>query len=107
MIEAWREDGTATRAVVTIPAGEIAAGDWMRDRGEMKEVAEVEAVLERLALLMQPSRAAGPSAYIVKFSGVSTTGEAHLYVPADVCVSVWRRRPEPSGSAERAGVTLA
>ena len=90
-------DGSAARVVVTVPAGEIAAGDRMRDRGEMKEVAEVEPVLDRLVLSARPSRASGrPTAYIVRFVAASAVAEAHLYVPADVCVSVWRPALSPA-----------
>ena len=61
----------------------------------MKEVATVEPVIDGPALFTaasasaSPPREAGPSAYIVKFAA-SESEEFHLYVPADVSVSVWR-----------------
>jgi hypothetical protein len=81
----------AARKVVAVRARDIVAGDWMRDRGEMKEVADVEPVIDGQALSASRTREPGPSAYIVKFT-TSETGEFHLYVPADVSVSVWRAR---------------
>jgi hypothetical protein len=91
------------RKPVTVRAGGIVAGDWMRDLGEMKEVAEVEPVIDGPAFsasapasVVTPAPApadsspgAEPSAYIVKFTA-SDAEEFHLYIPADVSVSVWR-----------------
>jgi hypothetical protein len=102
------EQAQGGRGLVTVPAGSIAPGDWMRDRGEMKEVADVDPVTDRLVLSSSgaPStrRAAGPSAYVVRFSampGAEAPQNSHLYVPSDVCVSVWRVQ------VGGAGVTMA
>jgi hypothetical protein len=82
----------AGRGALSVGADQIRPGDWLRDQGELKQVAGIDPVHERL-----PSRAATggvsePTAFIVRFLAPADEPPSHLFIPAEVVVSVWRPR---------------
>ena len=85
------------RDALTLGADEIRPGDWLRDEGELKEVARIEAVHERPPVRSDAANALGPTAYIVRFAAWPDEPPSHLFIPVGVLVWVWRL---PEGPAE-------
>lgn len=87
----------AGRGALCVGADQIRPGDWLRDEGELKQVTEIEPVHERpQAGAPGPAGAADagvpPTAYIVRFAALDEEPPSHLFIPAQVVVSVWRAR---------------
>jgi hypothetical protein len=85
----------AGRYALTVAADEIRPGDWLRDQGELRQVERIEPVHERLPARSSGAGAPGPTAFIVRFEVPPHEPPSHLFIPAEVLVSVWRPNPEP------------
>jgi hypothetical protein len=80
------------RGALSVGADRIRPGDWLRDQGELKQVVEIEPVHERLPARAATASGAEPTAYIVRFAVQDGEPPSHLFIPAEVVVSVWRTR---------------
>ena len=82
----------AGRGALSIGADQIRPGDWLRDEGELKQVAEIDPVHERLPARAATGGRSEPTAFIVRFLAAADEPPSHLFIPAEVVVSVWRPR---------------
>lgn len=85
----------AGRHALTVAADEIRPGDWLRDQGELRQVERVEQVHERLPSRTDEPGTLGPTAFIVRFAPHEDEPPSHLFIPAEVLVSVWRPHAAP------------
>ena len=67
---------TSYRKLMQVMAGQVVAGDWMQDRGQLRRVAAVQASDSRLFV-------------VVIFVATAGLG-VRLHVPPHQTVSVWR-----------------
>jgi hypothetical protein len=80
------------RGALSVRADQIRPGDWLRDQGELKQVAEIDPVHERLPARSATDGVSEPTAFIVRFAAPAQEPPSHLFIPAEVSVSVWRPR---------------
>jgi hypothetical protein len=88
-------DPAGRRYALTVAADEIRPGDWLRDQGELRQVERVESVHERLPARSDGAGPPGPTAFIVRFAVREDEAPSHLFIPAEVLVSVWRPHAAP------------
>jgi len=88
-------DPAGRRHALTVAADAIRPGDWLRDQGELRRVDRVEPVHERLPARSDGAGPLGPTAFIVRFAALPDEPPSHLFIPAEVLVSVWRPHAEP------------
>lgn len=80
------------RGAFNVRADQIRPGDWLRDQGELKQVAGIDPVHERLPARSATGGVSEPTAFIVRFVAPADEPPSHLFIPAEVAVAVWRPR---------------
>ncbi len=83
------------RGALSVRADQIRPGDWLRDEGELKQVAGIDPVHERLPARAETGGVSEPTAFIVRFAAPADEPPSHLFIPTEVSVLVWR--PQEDG----------